>query len=85
MHIRDNYKNVRAIVMRVRHMGRIKSIAVKTLADEMIKEHGSKFTDDFAKNKAALAEAQPIKSKKVKNVLAGYITKKMKAAKKTGV
>ena len=66
-------------------MGRIKPIAVKTLGDELIKSHGEKFTADFGKNKKALQELKPIKSKKVRNVLAGYITKKMKGVKDAGL
>lgn len=66
-------------------MGRIKTIAVKTLADELIKNHGDRFTVDFGKNKEILNEVKPIKSKKVRNVLAGYITKKMIGVKKTGI
>jgi small subunit ribosomal protein S17e len=66
-------------------MGRIKSIAVKTLADELIRAQGGKFTTDFMKNKKMLQDIQPIKSKKVRNVLSGYITKKMKSIKDTGV
>ena len=65
--------------------GRIKSIAVKTLAEELIRSKGGKFTADFGKNKAALGGIRPIKSKKVRNVLAGYITKKMKRVKETGL
>jgi small subunit ribosomal protein S17e len=66
-------------------MGRIKSISVKTLADELIRARASSFTTDFVKNKKALNEIKPIKSKKVKNVLAGYITKKMKSVQETGL
>ena len=66
-------------------MGRIKSIAVKTLADDLIKSHDGKFSDEFEKNKEILLEVKPIKSKKVRNVLAGYITKKMRKIKKTGL
>lgn len=66
-------------------MGRIKSISVKTLADELIRARGSSFTTDFLKNKQALTQIKPIKSKKVKNVLAGYITKKMKSVQKSGI
>jgi len=32
-------------------MGRIKTISIKTLGNELIREHGKKFTDDFGKNK----------------------------------
>jgi len=66
-------------------MGRIKSIAVKTLADELIRARAGSFTTDFLKNKQALNQIRPIKSKKVKNVLAGYITKKMKSVEKSGI
>ncbi len=66
-------------------MGRIKTISIKTLGNELIKEHGDKFTDDFGKNKEALVKIKKIKSKKVKNVLAGYITKEMKRISKSGL
>ena len=32
-------------------MGRIKSIAIKNLARDMIEEHGSRFTTDFDKTR----------------------------------
>ncbi|RLI97965.1 MAG: 30S ribosomal protein S17e [Candidatus Aenigmatarchaeota archaeon] len=62
-------------------MGRIKTISVKTLADELVQRQSDKFTTDFSKNKETLQVIKPIKSKKIRNVLAGYITKKMKANK----
>lgn len=64
-------------------MGRIKSIAIKKLGEELIKEHGSKFSEDFEKNKKVLDEVKPIESKRTRNILAGYITKKMKQIKAT--
>lgn len=66
-------------------MGRIKSIAIKRLGEELIKEHGSKFSTDFEKNKKALEEVKPIKSKRTRNILAGYITKKMQQIKSSGI
>jgi small subunit ribosomal protein S17e len=65
-------------------MGRIKSIPVKNLGDRMIELHGKKFTTDFEKNKKVLGEVKKIKSKKTRNVVAGYITKQMQKAKKAG-
>ena len=64
-------------------MGRIKSVPVKNLGNEMIEAHGKKFTDDFDKNKKALGEARKIKSKRTRNVVAGYITTQMKKAKQS--
>jgi small subunit ribosomal protein S17e len=66
-------------------MGRVKSVAIKTLGNEMIKEHGNLFTEDFEKNKEMLLKIKKIKSKKIRNILAGYITKEMKRVKKSGV
>jgi small subunit ribosomal protein S17e len=66
-------------------MGRVKSIAVKVLADELIKKHGNRFTIDFEKNKKVLNEVKKIQSKRVRNILAGYISKKMQQIKKSGI
>ena len=66
-------------------MGRIKSIAVKRLADDIIMKHGKKFSNDFDKNKKVLGELKNIKSKRTRNVLVGYITKKMESIKKSGI
>jgi small subunit ribosomal protein S17e len=65
-------------------MGRVKSIAIKTLGDDLIREHPDKLSVDFESNKKALEGITEIKSKRVRNVLAGYITKKMKGTKGPG-
>ena len=66
-------------------MGRVKNIGVKTLGDDLIKEHVDKFTEDFEKNKKSLEGIKSIKSKKIRNILAGYITNEMKKIKKSGI
>jgi small subunit ribosomal protein S17e len=66
-------------------MGRVKIKAVKNFADEMIAEFGDKFSPDFEKNKAALGEVKEIKSKKIRNIVAGYIARQMQKIKKTGI
>lgn len=66
-------------------MGRIKITAIKTLANELIEQHGDKFSSDFEKNKIALNEVKDIKSKKIRNITAGYITKQMQKIKKSGI
>lgn len=62
-------------------MGRIKQKGVKVLATELMRQHTGKFTTNFEKNKKILGELLPIKYKKIRNLLAGYITKKMSQAK----
>lgn len=62
-------------------MGRIKSVPVKNLGDEVLTSHADKFTADFEKNKKILDGIKKIKSKRTRNVVAGYITTQMKKAK----
>jgi small subunit ribosomal protein S17e len=62
-------------------MGRIKSVPVKNLGDDLMATHGKKFTTDFDKNKKVLDEVKKIKSKRTRNVVAGYITKQMQKIK----
>jgi len=66
-------------------VGRIKTIAIKTLGNELIKKHADRFTDDFEKNKEVLLTLKRITSKKIRNILAGYITKEMKRIRKSGL
>lgn len=66
-------------------MGSVKSVSIKRLGNKLIMEHGKKFSTDFEKNKISIKEIKEIKSKKVSNILAGYITRKMRQIEKTGV
>lgn len=54
-------------------MDRIKNLSYKVLA-----EHHSKFSEDFADNKKVLNQISIIRSKGLKNEIAGYITKYIK-------
>ncbi len=56
-------------------MGRIKTSYVKNVSQEIFEKHHDKFTTDFSKNKEILTEFATIHSKKLENVIAGYITK----------
>ena len=59
-------------------MGKIKTSMIKKLGEELIKNYSDKFGKDFEKNKEVIKEILDIKSKKFRNILAGYITKVMK-------
>lgn len=63
-------------------MGRVKSTAIKTLARDIVSSHGDKFTTKFEKNKTIINKVKKIDSKKIRNILAGYITKETTRAKK---
>ncbi|HLD57190.1 MAG TPA: 30S ribosomal protein S17e [archaeon] len=66
-------------------MGAIKTSEVKNLAEDLIREHGDRFSESFEDNKKVLHEIKPIKSKKVRNVVAGYLTTRMKQIQKSGI
>ena len=56
-------------------MGRIKSKLIKRTGKSLLNEENS-FTDDFNDNKNVLKSLMP--SKKIRNQVAGYITRKKK-------
>jgi small subunit ribosomal protein S17e len=62
-------------------MGRIKTLLVKRVAHDIMELHGSKFTEDFEKNKEILNTLISTPSRKLKNVMAGYITRLVKKEK----
>ncbi|MEK6831804.1 MAG: hypothetical protein AABY17_03450, partial [Thermoproteota archaeon] len=51
---------------------------IKRLSYEVLDEHKPKFGEDFADNKKALDQIAIIRSKGLKNEIAGYITKFIK-------
>jgi small subunit ribosomal protein S17e len=55
----------------------IKPSYIKTLGEELISKHGEKFTDDFEENKVAVSQVTVMDSKRVRNRVAGYITRKI--------
>jgi len=55
-------------------MGNIKTSFVKKTAKRLHDQHGEKFTDDFTKNKEIIKELIDIRSKKLRNIIAGYVT-----------
>jgi len=56
-------------------MGRIKTQQVKRITNELIKAHGKEFKNDFKENKKLLDKFVKIPSVKMKNVIAGYVTR----------
>jgi len=56
-------------------MGRIRTTFVKATGLKIYEKYKGRFTDDFNKNKEVLNEVSEMNSKKLKNVIGGYITK----------
>jgi len=55
---------------------------IKRLSYEVLDQHKSKFNENFADNKKLLDELTIIRSKGLKNEIAGYITKFIKSEKR---
>lgn len=63
-------------------MGRIKQKFIKNRAFELVEAHADRFSADFKKNKETIKEFADVRSKKIKNKLAGYVTRLAKREKK---
>ncbi len=63
-------------------MGRIKTTLVKRISHDLHEQHGKSFTTSFEENKRAVEEFAELPSKKIRNTIAGYLTrlKKKEAA-----
>ena len=56
-------------------MGRIKTVLIKRQTKELLKQYGDKFTSDFGQNKVLVTQYMTIPSKKLRNIVAGYVTR----------
>ncbi|MFH1848891.1 MAG: 30S ribosomal protein S17e [archaeon] len=56
-------------------MGRIKTLLVKRITRELVNRHSEKFSTEFEGNKRILMQYIPGTSKKLKNTIAGYVTR----------
>jgi small subunit ribosomal protein S17e len=58
-------------------MGRIKTMLIKRVTNELVKEHHSEFKKNFEENKKIVERFAEIPSKKLRNTIAGYVTRQM--------
>jgi small subunit ribosomal protein S17e len=56
-------------------MGRIKTMLVKRVTNDLMRAHQEKFTTDFEKNKSIVEKYADVPSKKIRNIIAGYATR----------
>ncbi|PIN87367.1 30S ribosomal protein S17e [Candidatus Woesearchaeota archaeon CG10_big_fil_rev_8_21_14_0_10_44_13] len=64
-------------------MGRIKTKLTKRITRELVEKHGEQFTSDFDKNKPLIAQYVDFSSKKIRNIVAGYVTRITKKRQQT--
>lgn len=60
-------------------MGRIKTARIKRVTNKLVQQHRSDFKTDFGDNKKLVTNFAEVRSKKLRNVIAGYVTRQMKA------
>jgi len=56
-------------------MGRIKTMQIKRVTKQVMEKYGDNFTKNFEENKAIVRNYVDVSSKKLRNIIAGYITK----------
>ena len=59
-------------------MGRIKTALTKRIALKLVREHRSQLKDNFEENKKIVNELAEVSSHKIRNVIAGYVTRIIK-------
>ena len=59
-------------------MGRIKTQLIKRTTFKLLELHRDEFKKDYDANKEVVARFADIQGKKIRNVIAGYITRLMK-------
>lgn len=64
-------------------MGRIKTAKTKRITFDLMERYGDKFSADFGKNKEMLHQVATIESLKLRNVIAGYLTRLVKSKAKS--
>ncbi len=58
-------------------MGRIKTQMIKRLTLQLVKQHKQLFTTDYVANKKLVAQLLTESTKKIRNTVAGYVTRLM--------
>ncbi|MBT4334646.1 30S ribosomal protein S17e [archaeon] len=56
-------------------MGRIKTKLIKRVTHKLFKEHADEFKTTFDENKKVVVTLADTKSKKLRNIIAGYVTR----------
>ncbi|MGM5485317.1 MAG: 30S ribosomal protein S17e [Nanobdellota archaeon] len=59
-------------------MGRIKTMLIKRCSNDLLREHPSEFKKEFEQNKALVDKYTKVSSRKIRNIIAGYVTRLVK-------
>ncbi|MEM2121344.1 MAG: 30S ribosomal protein S17e [Candidatus Woesearchaeota archaeon] len=56
-------------------MGRIKTAMIKRISKEIFEKYKDKISNDYEQNKLIVGELITSNSKKLRNIIAGYVTR----------
>jgi small subunit ribosomal protein S17e len=56
-------------------MGRIKTQFIKRTSNDLLAKHADKFNTNFEHNKIVVGQVTDVQSKKVRNIIAGYLSR----------
>lgn len=56
------------------YIGRIKTTFIKNIGRELFEKNAEKFSTDFENNKKIVDQLANIRSKRTRNIVAGYLT-----------
>jgi small subunit ribosomal protein S17e len=59
-------------------LGRIRQTFIKRAGEDLVEKYEDRLTTDFETNKKVIDEVAEIATKRLRNRVAGYVTKKMK-------
>ena len=59
-------------------MGRIKTKLVKRITLELVRKHLNEFKPGFEENKVLVRQFANVENKKLRNIIAGYVTRLVK-------
>ena len=62
-------------------MGRIKTKLIKGVTNKLVEKHRQDFKENFEENKKLVSKFADISSTKIRNVIAGYVTRLMNTKK----
>ncbi len=65
-------------------MGKVRIGLVKRTARKLLEMYPDLFTEDFEHNKRVVSQLVEVESKKLRNQIAGYVTRLVKLYKRTG-
>ncbi|MFH1210506.1 MAG: 30S ribosomal protein S17e [archaeon] len=63
-------------------MGRIKTMLIKRTVNSLMAKYPDRFKDDYEENKKLVVDVAEIRSKKLRNVIAGYLARLVKVQKR---